>query len=76
MFPNEVKFTVEKRIACRSPEWCLFIQFKYHDRWVLKTWQKKPTDEAVKEAQSLVLRSFEIYHRHIKIPSFNLRVTE
>lgn len=76
MFPNEVKFTVEKRIAGRSSEWCLFIEFKYRDRWVLQTWTKEPTPVVVKEAQKLVLRSFEVYHRRITIPSFNLRVEE
>ena len=76
MISNEISFTVEKRYVGRSAEWALFARFKDCDRWCLYTWDKEPSEKSIKDVKDLVLRSFEVYHRHLEIPPFNLEVTK
>lgn len=79
MTPNQLIITVEKRkntFAPKGVEWALTAQFIEGERWTLRTWTREPTPEQIGKAKDLVLRSMEVYHRHLSIPKFNLKIIE
>lgn len=75
MFPEEIVFELRDRGNYFAPnaEWALYVQVDGDIAWCLKTWDKKPTDAEYKEAVEYAMRCFEIYHKHIRIPQFNLK---
>ena len=75
MIPDQIVFRVEQRdntFRETGTEWVLKAQMVGHQPWVLKTWEKPPSDAIIKEHKTIIMRSFEFYHRHLKIPPFDL----
>jgi len=79
MICKHVKFWVTERINTFKPsgtEWALYAVFadkvQYRDSWTIKTWDKRPSEETIQEAVEIIIRSFEFYHRSVRIPSFDV----
>lgn len=75
MISHSVRFSVDERQNVHSTtgkEWALNVRFDRHERWTIKAWDKEPSAEAVKDAKETVMRSFEVYHRHLYVPAFNV----
>lgn len=76
---NEIKFWVESRKNVHAKdgiEWVMFCCFGVGDKWCIHTWEYKPTHEQAMEVESITMRSFEIYHNHLHIPSFSRTLTK
>ena len=41
----------------------------------LCTFDLKPTKNQLKNTKDIIMRSFEFYHSHLRIPAFNMRDT-
>ena len=75
MIPNQVHFRLIERpdkFLRTGKEWALMVQFVGHSPWTLKTWEKRPNDKNVEDAKGIILRSFEMYHKHLTIPKFDV----
>lgn len=70
MFPTSIEFKCFKKGGDRT--WALRVRLDKGDWWVIKRWKNEPAVKTVEELEDLVLRSMQIYHKSIKIPSFNL----
>ena len=77
MISTEITFSVEKRdnrFAKTNKEWALNASLGGRDAWTLKAWGHKPTSKEVEEAKRIILRAFEVYHAHLRIPPFHMKV--
>ena len=75
MAPTKVHFSLEERVnvfAKKRKEWVLLITLD-EEVWAITTWSNKPTEEVIKQFEKTVMRSFEVYHRHLKILPFQLK---
>lgn len=55
--------------------WELQVSIDGHQFWTIWVWNKKPTEKQENEAVKLMLRSFEIWDRHIPPkPPFKIKV--
>jgi hypothetical protein len=70
--PTTVEFITDKRIAYGRFEWALGVRLDGASRWVVAKWEKEPSEEQIEQVKTIVKRSFELYHRHLIIPPFNL----
>jgi len=76
MFPKTITFRLYERERCfrkRSKEWVLSVEFLTNTPWVVYTWNKKPAAEDVEKIKDCVVRSCELYHKSISIPTFDRR---
>jgi len=74
MTPTKVHFSLKERVNVftkNRKEWVLIVALD-RDLWVIFKWEKKPTEEVVKQTEKIVMRSFEVYHRHLQIPPFQM----
>lgn len=74
--PNTVKFELIERIDTfrkGGKEWALTCLIEPDHRWTLCAWGTKPTQVTVAFAKELVLRSFEFYHKHLRLIPFNVK---
>lgn len=73
--PRSIEFNVYMRVHSYSPkgEWVMSISLDSTAPWVVFTWAKKPSDKAIQEIEVLVMRSMELYHRHVSVPYFDLK---
>lgn len=72
---SSVQFFIEERTNVYSKkgrEWALNCKIGDCDIWTLKTYNSKPRVKTVEKDTTLILRSFEFYHRHLEIPMFEL----
>ena len=77
MIETKINFRVDERtnrFSKNGKEWVLYAKLRDHESWVLKTWDKKPTPDMIKDIQEIILRSFEFYHKHLTIPSFKMKI--
>ena len=69
-------FSVEKRrnvFRTSGTEYALYVSFTGNPSWwLIKAWGKKPTLASIKDAKEVAMRSFEVYHKQIRIPPFQL----
>jgi hypothetical protein len=75
MISNEVSFRVYERPNTFSPtgtEWAFYCRSGDHEEWVITSWAYRPNDEEVQQAKDVAFRAFEMHHRHMRIPPFNL----
>ncbi len=80
MIGNEIRFWVEERpakIRNNGTGWELFALMGsqgdgYGTRWVLKTWENRPTEKEVDDCKRLIIRAFAFYHHHLEIPRFEM----
>jgi hypothetical protein len=75
MISKKVVFRVESRrnrFAKMGEEWALNAQFVGYPHWTITTWERKPATADVDAIVSVIMRSFEVYHKHIVIPQFEL----
>lgn len=57
-------------------DWALFVRFfEDGDRtsWTVQTWKNKPAKSTVENVMEIAMRSFDIYHKNINWPRFNLK---
>lgn len=75
-----VIFSVFKRdnsYKKKGYDWALRCKFDDDQLgWVMKTWDTKPCNKTIKDAQAVILRSFEVYHSKLTIPPFSIKVME
>ena len=55
-------------------EWALNAQLVGHEVWTIKTWERKPTASEVADTEQVIIRAFEFYHDHLRIPSFKMDI--
>lgn len=65
--------------AKNGEEFALMIKFlrdrtDSSDYWSVYSWDNQPKQSEIETIIGLVKRTCEIYHRHIKIPTYNLTV--
>lgn len=75
MAQRKIKFDVVERrnvYVKGGKEFAFRAKLNGHTYWTLTTWAKRPTTEAIKQAEELVLRSFLFYHEHTAIPPFDI----
>ena len=71
----KAKFYVESRVNVHVPggrEWALYVSLDGGSPWVVATWAKSPAIKTVEETIKVVVRSFEIYHRAIRLPVYSV----
>lgn len=73
MIDNEISFWLDRPTTLGNKQWILFARIGSRPSWVLKLWENKPTDKEVEDCKTLILRSFEFYHKHLEIPRFEMR---
>jgi hypothetical protein len=77
--PEKIKYSLSERKTSETKsgkEWCLHMQFlgwEGRGGWCMQTWEKKPTEAMVEDAKYLILRSMEVYHRHLVMPFFKVK---
>ena len=79
MTARKLRFTLVERknmFAPRGREFALVTGLDHHTPWTLTTWEKRPTLKVLKQAQEIVIRSFEFYHGHSQAPEYNIQVEE
>ena len=79
MVSNQVQFRVYKRdntFAKTGKEWALSVNFVDSAPWVIKTWEKQPAQSTIVDIIDVIMKSFEIYHKHLSIPPFTLSIVE
>ena len=79
MFSNQVHFRLYERpnsFRESGKDWVLSAQFVGHSSWVIRSWENKPSDEAIEDVKTIAMRCFEFYHRHLHIPSFDMNVVD
>lgn len=79
MFSNQVHFRLYERTNAfrkAGKDWALSAQFVGDQLWVIRSWENKPSDNTVEDTKAIAMRCFEFYHRHLKIPSFNMDVVD
>ena len=79
MFPKNVQFFLRERpnsFLKSRKDWALSVKIDDKDPWVVEAWAKKPNEHVIENVINLVVRSFEIYHKHIQIPQFKIDVSE
>ena len=72
--PNVIQFHLVKRENVhtkKGTEWDLTANLG-GDWWTYKTYEKKPTKQALKEDKELILRTMEVYHSHLFVPNFRM----
>jgi len=72
---NKVTFRLYERANTHrksGKDWALSIQIYDGESWVMKTWEKKPVQKTIDDTKEIIMRSFEVYHRHIQLPQFDL----
>ena len=72
---DTAEFKIVKRNVKGKPEYCLFVKLDHNDEvgwWGIVTWTRKPKDDDVQTSTDMFLRSCEVYHKHLKMPSFHL----
>lgn len=74
MFPEEMIFSIGQ--DSRTKQYSLNVSFDRGNKWSIYKWDKEPTKEEIKNIKTIVLRSIEVYYRHIKPSYFNLNVLE
>lgn len=57
-------------------EWALNAQLAGHGEWTFRTWEKKPAEKTVADTKETIMRALEFYHRHLRIPSFEMDVVD
>jgi hypothetical protein len=75
MTPKTAEFYIEKRRNVHAPkgqEWALNVSFDNASPWTLRTWHDTPDESDIDDAIRLVTRAFEVYHRHLHVPRFDL----
>lgn len=78
MIGHRVIFECEERhnnYSKSGTEWALYVRFPNDDRWVVKTWKRRPSNVDIDEIKDIVLRSFEFYHKNLRIPPFHISAT-
>lgn len=73
MFPKEIIFNVyeQKNIhAKHGVKWEMKIHFDNDYGWVVKTWDKKPNEEAIQLTKEVCLRVMGAFSSNIKLPKF------
>ena len=73
MFPEKAEFFVDMRKNVHAPkgeEWVLKVSLDGKGAWTVFTWDDEPSRSEVHRARVIAMRSFEVYHNHIKLPSF------
>lgn len=79
MTPNKIFFTLRERPNKNRPrgkEWALDVRFEGYSPWTILSWGNKPTRKTVEAAKEMIVRSFEIYHAHLRISDFKISVGE
>ena len=78
MVPKEVKFTLDKRVNVHrksKKEYALKVRIDGQQTdWTIMAWENKPSDETLEEMKNVIMRSFSVYHSHIRFPSFELKI--
>lgn len=69
MTPKEMVFSVWQRSEC---EWILRASLDGSEGWIIKKWEKKPTEAEIQEVQDITMKACELYHRSMRIPRFSL----
>ena len=77
MIDQKVKFIIEERLnnyRKTRKEWVLKISIDNNSAWAIQAWEKKPCERTINDVKDIVVRSFEIYHNHLRIPRFKIEV--
>lgn len=75
MISTQVHFWVDERTNSfykSGKEWALHVQLVGYEPWVITTWDSKPSTVTIATTKTIVMRSFEFYHRHLRIPTFKM----
>ena len=79
MISKQIRFWLVERTNVHrksGKEWALNAQFVGHGVWTLKTWESKPAEKTIADTKETILRAFEVYHRHLQIPDFEMDVVD
>ena len=74
--PTEIQFMVERRVVNNTNEWVLKTKIGNGDWWVITGWFRQPSMELINKTIDVIRRSMEVYHRHLRVPEFNLKTTQ
>ena len=79
MIEDTVQFYIIKRrntFVDKGYEWALNARIGSHDTgWTICTFDLKPTENQIKNTKEIIMRSFEYYHLHLRIPPFKMKDT-
>lgn len=74
--PTEIQFMVERRVVNETNEWVLKAKLGNDDWWVITGWFRQPSVELINKTIDVIRRSMEVYHRHLRVPAFDLKTTK
>ena len=74
--PTEIQFMAERRVVNNTNEWVLKTKIGNGDWWVITGWFHQPSKELINKTIDVIRRSMEVYHRHLRVPEFNLKTTQ
>jgi hypothetical protein len=67
----ELTYAVYERnnaFASNGTEWVFSVRFDGGNGWVIHTWERPPTEDQIDGIKTIVLRSMDVYHRHLEPP--------
>ena len=79
MISTKIHFWISERknsYTQSGRDWALCAQLVGHYVWVIKTWEKKPSEETVADTKETIMRAFEFYHKHLQIPYFEMEIVD
>lgn len=83
MISKQIKFSLDKRrnVFCEDHiKWALTACFDglHSNPWTITSWEgeNEPSNTEVEKTKDIIMRSFEFYHNHLRIPSFDLTEQE
>lgn len=69
---NTIQIFVEKVNHPSKKVWILRCKIGDCNTCGLKSYNHKPDEDTLKNDAALILKSFQFYHMHLEIPSFNI----
>lgn len=76
MTPKKATFFVNERQVRGETEWAGMVQLDGAPAWCIFEWGRKPSEQEIQDFITIATRSFEVYHKHLTIPRYDLQVDQ